>query len=189
MKQMRFALGIAALAAGVSVAAAAQQAAVGTPAVPVGDEDEVILTGCVVMGTDGGFVLTNVRQGLRTVGTAAPPIAVGTTAAIAPRLLYWLDDDDDELAAHVGRRVQVKGEIEGDIDRGEIEIEREEGMIELEIKAKGEKITVKLPDNPTTNATAVGTTGTMVTDSPKDVPFMVRKFDVKSVKMLTLTCM
>ena len=73
-------------------------------------------------------------------------------------MIYWLDDDDD-LEEHAGRRVEVRGEIEGDIDAGEIEVERENSMIELEIKAKGETITVKLPDTAATIPTAVGTSG------------------------------
>lgn len=188
MKQLRLAFGVFMLGALLSGAAAAQQAAVGAQPVPAGEDDEVTLTGCVVRGTDGGFVLTSVTEGV-TRGSSAAHAPSGTTPAVLPRMLYWLDDDDEELEAHAGHRVEVKGEIEGDIDEGEIEIEREEGMIEVEIQAKGDKITVKLPDTATTNATAVGTTGTLVTDRPKDITLKVRKFDVKSVKMLAATCL
>lgn len=191
----------AALAFGLGSTAAAQQAAVGATPVPTGDEKEVTLTGCVVRGEDGGYVLstigesTTVQTSRTTVGTSGTTTTTTTTTtsptpAIPPagqRIIYWLDDDDDLLEKHAGQRVEVKGKIEGDIERGEIEIERENNMIELEIKAKGEKITVKLPDTPATN-TAVGTSG-IVTDEPKDIPFTVRKFDVDKVKTIASNCM
>jgi hypothetical protein len=160
-----------------------------------GQNEKVTLTGCAVKGDgDGdGFLLANaVEQTTRTTTTpdaAGSTVSSTTTKELKPaRILYWLDDDDDEVEKLMGQLVEVTGEVEGDVKRGEIEVERENGMIELEIKAKGEKITVKLPDTPAANATATGTSGT-VTDRPKDIPFKVRKFDVKKVKTLAATCM
>ena len=192
----------AALAVVFGTAASAQQAAVGAREV-ARDGDDITLVGCVVKG-DGGFALSGVGPGFvvetsrTTVGTSGTTTTTTTTtttpAAALPaagsRIIYWLDieDDDDELENHAGRRVEIKGEIEGDVDRGEIEVERENNMIELEIKAKGDKITIKLPDTPLANQTAAGTSGA-VTDRPQDVPFVVRKLDVKSVKRLADTCM
>jgi hypothetical protein len=189
-----------ALALGLGSAVAAQSAAVGVAPTRT-DDKEVTLTGCVVKG-DGGYVLSGIGPGFTiettrtTVGAAGSTTTTTTTSAtpgspVIPsperRVIYWLDDDDD-LEEHAGRRVEVRGEIEGDIDAGEIEVEREDGMIELEIKAKGETITVKLPETAASNPTAVGTSGT-VTDRPQDVPFFVRKVDVKSVKRLADSCM
>lgn len=179
---------------------AAQQAAVGTTPVPTGDDKEVMITGCVIKGEDG-YVLSMVGEAVTvqtsrtTVGTSGTTTTTTTTTTPATpvvppagqRYIYWLDDDDDLLEKHAGQRVEVRGEIEGDIERGEIEIERENNMIELEIRAKGEKITVKLPDTPAANNTAVGTSG-MVTDEPQDIPFKVRKFDVESVKAIASSC-
>jgi hypothetical protein len=181
---------------------AAQQAAVGTAPVPTDDDKEVTITGCVVRGDNGGYVLSMIGEAVTvqtsrtTVGTSGTTTTTTTTTtspaapAIPPegqRYIYWLDDDDDLLERHAGHRVEVRGEIEGDIERGEIEIERENNMIELEIKANDEKITVKLPDTAAANNTAVGTSG-MVTDEPKNIPFKVRKFDVESVKLLASSC-
>ena len=193
----------AVLALGLGTGVAAQQAAaVGAQPVPTGDGKDVTLTGCVVKG-EGGYVLSTVGEGITvqssrtTVGTTGSTTTTTTTTTtpatpvIPPanqRFLYWLDDDDNQLEKHAGQRVEVRGDIEGDIERGEIEVERENNMIELEIKAKGEKITVKLPDTPATNSGAVGTSG-MVTDEPKDIPFKVRKFDVESVKVVGGSCM
>lgn len=188
-----------ALALGLGSTVAAQQAAVGATPVPTGDDKEVMITGCVIKG-DNGYVLSTVGEAVTvqtsrtTVGTSGTTTTTTTTTTPATpvvppagqRFIYWLDDDDDLLEKHAGQRVEVRGKIEGDIERGEIEVERENNMIELEIKAKGEKITVKLPDTPAAN-TAVGTSGT-VTDEPRDIPFMVRKFDVKSVKLIAAGC-
>ena len=201
MKFMKTCAAVA-MALGLGSTLAAQQAAVGTTPVPTGDGKEVAITGCVIKGEDG-YVLSSVGEAVTvqttrtTVGTSGSTTTTTTTTTtpatpVVPssdqRYIYWLDDDDDLLEQHAGQRVEITGKIEGDIDRGEIEVERENNMIELEIKAKGEKITVKLPDTPATNATAVGTSG-MVTDRPKDIPFKVRKFDVKNVKMLASSCM
>ena len=191
----------AALSLGLGTVVAAQQAAVGATPVPTGDDKEVMITGCVIKGDDG-YVLSTVGEAVTvqtsrtTVGTSGTTTTTTTTTTtptpVVPpagqRYIYWLDDDDNLLEKHAGQRVEVRGEIEGEIERGEIEIERENNMIELEIKAKGEKITVKLPDTPAANATAVGTSGA-VTDEPRDIPFKVRKFDVESVKSIASSCM
>ena len=189
--------GALALALTVGAGMAAQQtAAVGAAPVPTGDDKEMAITGCVIRG-DNGYVLSTVGEAVSvtasrtTVGSTGATTTTTTTTTTpatpvipAPdqRIIYWLDDDDDLLEKHAGERIEVRGKIEGDIDRGEIAVEREDNMLELEIKAKGEKITVKLPDTPANNP-AVGTSG-RVGDREKDFPFKVRKFDVKSVKAL-----
>ena len=99
------------------------------------------------------------------------------------RILYWLDDDDDEVAKLMGQLIEVTGEVEGDVKRGEIEVERENGMIELEIKADGRKANVKLADVPS----AVGTSGS-VKDHEVELPYLVRKLDVKSAKSIAPSC-
>lgn len=185
MKQMGL-ISAAAVALACSAAAAGMQTATGTTARPAGG-DEVTLTGCVVKG-DGGYVLTNIAE------ETAAAAATGTTAEMARKnrdagiagpaqVIYWLKDDD-ELEAHAGHKVEVKGELEGDIEKGMISVEREQGMIEVEFKIEDEKkITVKLP--PT--QTPVGTAGA-VGDKEIDVPYVVRKIDVESVKMIASVC-
>jgi hypothetical protein len=83
----------------------------------------------------------------------------------------------------MGQLVEITGEVEGDVKRGEIEIERENGMIELEIKADGRKANVKLADVPS----AIGTSGS-VKDAESELPYVVRKLDVKSAKSIAPTC-
>ena len=83
----------------------------------------------------------------------------------------------------MGQLVEITGDVEGDVKRGEIEVERENGMIELEIKADGRKANVKLADV----ASAVGTSGS-VRDREVEIPYVVRKLDVKSARSIAPAC-
>ena len=153
-------------------------------------EEQVTLVGCAVKGNgDGdGFLLANsVEQTSRTTVTptaAGAAVSQATTSEMKPaRILYWLDDDDHEVARLMGQLIEVTGEIEGEVKRGEIAIERENGMIELEIKADGRRANVKLADVPS----AVGTPGS-VKDREVALPYLVRKLDVKSAKSIAPSC-
>jgi hypothetical protein len=172
----------------LSGAAAAQQGNV----TKKGEDEKVTLTGCVVKG-EGGFVLmhdenapaTTATAAPGTVGTAGVPNAASAAAATsaAGRVFYWLDDQDD-LEDHAGQRVEVVGELEGDIEKGDMAIERENGMVELEFKVDGERrVTIKVPEIPA----AVGTAGA-VTDKEQEFNFRVRRVDVDSIKTLSSTC-
>lgn len=164
--------------------------AASAPAAAAAAEEKVTLVGCAVKGNgDGdGFLLANsVEQTTRTTVTptpVGPAVSQTTTNALkAARILYWLDDDDHEVAKLMGQLIEVTGEVEGDIKRGEIEVERENGMIELEIKTDGRKANVKLADVPS----AVGTSGS-VKDHEVELPYLVRKLDVKSAKSIAPSC-
>jgi hypothetical protein len=176
--------------AGVMVAAALASGAGTTPLLAGGAQEKVTLTGCAVRGNgDGdGFLLANATE--QVTRTTTTPDATGstvnstTTREMKPaRILYWLDDDDDVVEKFMGQLVEVTGEVEGDVKRGEVEVERENGMIELEIKADGRKANVKLPDVPS----AVGTSGS-VKDREIELPYTVRKLDVKSAKSIAGSC-
>ena len=183
MKQMYSAAALAFALCASGLTAAAQVAS--APAQQSGGDDKkVTLTGCVVKG-DGGYVLTNVYDANAAAAAAAgmPSTPQPPRTVMPGRVLYWLDDDED-LAQHGGQRVEVKGEIEGDVERGQISAEREGGLIELEFKVDGDKkVTVKVPDVPRT----VGTSGT-VGDKEVDLHYIVRKVDVDSVKTIASTC-
>jgi hypothetical protein len=151
-------------------------------------QEKVTITGCAVKGTgDGdGFLLANsVEQTTRTTpSTTGSTVSSSTTTEMkATRVLYWLDDDDDEVQKLMGQLVEVTGEVEGDVKRGEIAVERENGMIELEIKAGDRKATVTLADVPS----AIGTAGS-VKDRETELPYVVRKLDVKSAKSVAASC-
>ena len=176
---------------GVMVAAVLTVGAGAESVTAAGAQDKVTLTGCAVKGSgDGdGFLLANAVE--QTTRTTVTPDAAGSTVSSTSaremkpaRMLYWLDDDDDVVEKMTGQLVEITGEVEGDIKRGEIEVERENGMIELEIKAEdGRKANVRLADVPS----AVGTSGS-VKDSEQELPYMVRKLDVKSAKSIAPTC-
>ena len=151
-------------------------------AVNTTSDDKVTLVGCVIKG-DGGYVLSNVADPWesRPAGSAATTIT--SASNVAGRIFYWLAGDDD-LDEHAGRKVEVRGKLEKEIDKGLIAVEREKGMIEIEFKADGErKVTVKVPEVPA----AVGTSGA-VSDREKTYRVTIRKIDVRSVKALASTC-
>ena len=133
-------------------------------------EKDVTVTGCVLKGDEGGFLLADLMLG------DAPP------SVPQPRVLYLLEDDDD-LEGHTGHRVKVKGELEGELATGQIEIEREDDMVELEIKSDGRDVKIRLPEVPA----AVGTSGS-ASDNEKKVEYVVRKLDVESITMVSSTC-
>jgi hypothetical protein len=181
MKPMGFG---AALAVGLATTVTAAQIASAPAQRDAGDKKDVTITGCVVKG-DGGYVLTNVAE-----VTSAAAVAGGMPSTPQPagtvmpgRILYWLNDDDD-LAEHAGHKVEVKGELEGEIEKGKVSAEREGGLVELEFKVEGDrKVTVKVPEVPAT----IGTSGA-VGDKEVDFHYIVRRIDVDSVKMLASTC-
>ena len=145
--------------------------ALGAGLVPLyasGQEQRVIVTGCAYKadGDGDGFLLAN---------------AVGQ--AKTPRLLYWLDDDDDEVKKLWGQLVEVTGDVKGEVKTAEIEIERENGMIELDIKAGGKKATVKLPELPS----AMGSSQSAKVKEV-ELEYAVRKLEVKSARSIAPTC-
>ena len=151
--------------------------------VQANSNDEVTLTGCVIKG-DGGYLLASAAEPVwsRPPQASTAPSTPASATTIAGRTFYWLDDDGD-LEDHAGRRVEVIGKLEDEIDRGQISVERERGLIEIEFKAEGErKITVKVPETPS----AVGTAG--VSDREADYRVVIRKIDVKSVKAVASSC-
>jgi hypothetical protein len=172
------------------------------------DEDDVTLTGCIIQGNDGdkGFLLTNVLPASIDMSTRAaakdsPPAAVdatGTSGTLpgASNVIYWLDDleNDDDLAKYSGKRVEVQGEVEGDVEKGEMEVERDGDWVKLEIKGNGKSVKTRIPYvsvMPNSTETAVGTSGTpthMKDGKEIELNINVRKLDVKDVKIVSGTC-
>ena len=126
------------------------------------------IVGCAVKGTgDGdGFLL-----------------ARDPDPATRARVLYWLDDDDDEVQAMMGQLVEITGDVGDDVKRGEIKVEREKDMVKLEINAAGRKATVKLAETPA--AISAETSGK---DRDEKLSYVVRKLDVKSAKIVAASC-
>ena len=165
------------------------------------DDKEVVLTGCVIRGEDGdGMLLTNVLPASLDMSTRSQSReprhdeGAGTSGNLrgASNVIYWLDDleDDDNLPEYAGRRVEVRGELEGDIDTGEMEIERDGDWVKMEIKSDGKKLKARIPYAsvaPDQNS-AVGTSGTLKDDEEIELKINVRKIDVKDVTIVTGTC-
>ena len=174
MKNMGFA---ALIAIGLSSHLSGQQPVT----VSADKDDKVTLVGCVIKG-DGGYVLSNADGwGMSSPGAASTTVA--SASSVGGRTFYWLKDDDD-LEKHAGRKVEVVGKLDNEIDQGKIKVEREDGMAKIEFKVDGEpKVTVKAPEPLTT----VGTSGA-VSDREKTHRVAIRKIDVKSVKVLASTC-
>jgi hypothetical protein len=183
MKQMGFCAALA-LSFGISALSASSQVASTTPQQDKGEKKNVTITGCVVKG-DGGYVLSDVSgENTAAAVAAGAPASPQPAGTVMPgRVLYWLNEDKD-VAAHAGHKIEVTGELKGDLEKGKISAERESGQVELEFKVEGEKkVTVKVPQVPP----AIGTTGA-VGDKEKDFPYVVRRIDVDSVKMISPTC-
>lgn len=179
------------------------------------DEDDVSLTGCIVQGNDGdnGFLLTNVlpasidmstraaardnqaEQGA-SVSASADPASQGTAANLpgASNVVYLLNDleNDDDLPNFTGKRVEVRGELKGNVEKGQMEVERDGDWVKLEIKSDGKNVKTRIPyvsvmPNPTNS---VGTSGStrMKDDDEIKLNINVRKLDVKDVKIVSGSC-
>ena len=180
MRQMSFAGALAVLL----VTGNPLQAVQATPAASAPNDTNVTITGCVVKGSQGGFLLTQVNETIAAAASAARPGSpVAATTTSPARVLYWLDDED-ELKAHAGHKVEVSGALEGEIRKGEMEVERKgNGMIDIEAKYNGKRVKALVPELPS----SLGTNGP-VGDKEININFIVRRIDVKSVKMLADTC-
>ena len=141
--------------------------------------DSVKLVGCLVKAESGsGFLLINspLEPGLRGRDSAVAPGAVGTAAAVA-NIFYWLDDDD-ELRPHVGHRVEIEGDVKGDIKKGEMEIDRKDNWTEIEVKASGKEMKARVP-----NSSVIAGP-----HADREIDVMVRRVDVDKVRMLDAAC-
>jgi hypothetical protein len=167
------------------------------------DDDDVTLTGCVIQGNDGdkGYLLTQVlpasidmstraaaRENQGTEGAAGTSGTPGSSGVI-----YWLDDleNDDDIPNYAGKRVEIRGELEGDIKRGEMEVERDGDWVKIKIKSDGKDVKTRIPwvSVMPNNTEAVGTSGGTLKDGKEiEININVRKLDVKDVKIVSGTC-
>jgi hypothetical protein len=82
--------------------------------------------------------------------------------------------------------VEVRGELQGDIDRGEVKIEREDGRVQVEFKGDGDRrLKARLP---LVAPGAVGTSGGADREDGSEYEVVVRKLDVKEVRLLAPSC-
>lgn len=157
----------------VALALAATGAARQRPAVTV-DGDDITIRGCVSEPRASSVAAPSVLVWSRSDIMLAAAEALGQPAGVTGRVFYWLEDDED-LSKHLGRRVEIKGDLE-DIEKGKVEIEEDDGYtkVKLELDDKTEEAHV-----PTAwlRASPRG-------DSDQELDIAARKIDVDDIKVL-----
>jgi hypothetical protein len=143
--------------------------------------DSVKLTGCLVKGDGDGagylLVSTPMEPGAaRDRRAPVEPGAVGTSGSVA-NVFYWLDDDDG-LRQHVGHRVEIEGDQQGEIRDGEISIDRKTDWTEIDIESDGRSMKAQVP-----NASIVPGP-----NPDRTIDVLVRRVDVDKVRMLGASC-
>jgi hypothetical protein len=156
--------------------------AAGGPA-PAPDDKSVKLSGCLIRGEgDGaGYLLTNTsaEPWLASPGRQVTPSSLGTTGDYAT-LFYWLDGSGD-LKQHIGHRVEIEGDVKGDVKDGEIITSRKDNWTEVTVKADGRTMKANVPNTSVVPAS----------DRDKDrkkTDILVRRVDVDHVRMLAASC-
>ena len=144
-------------------------------------DEKVKLNGCLVKAEgDDDYLITNLpsEPGASTADRNPTTSAIGTAGAYST-VFYWLRNDDD-LKKHVGHRVEIEGDVKGDIKEGEIKLDRKDNWTEIEVKSDGDDMKAKVPNayifpDPTK-------------DKDRKISTLVRKVDVEHVKMLSASC-
>lgn len=166
---------------GVFVAMTVVVAGTDTSVRAAGGDEKIKLNGCLVKAEgDDGYLITNLpsEPGSTSADRNPTTTAIGTSGAYST-VFYWLKNDDD-LKNHVGHRVEIEGELKGDIEEGEIKLDHKDNWTELEVKSGGDEMKARVPNayifpDPTR-------------DKDRKISTLVRKVDVDHVKMLSATC-
>jgi hypothetical protein len=142
--------------------------------------DPVQLTGCVVKADDGdGYLLINApREAADSLNEPhrSAPTTVGTTPVFA-NIFYWLENDND-LKRHIGHQVAIEGELKGDLRDGQLKIDRKDNWTEIKVEADGHDMKARVP-----NASVLPGP-----DPDRKLSVLVRRVDVKKVRMLDAAC-
>jgi hypothetical protein len=147
-----------------------------------GGDEKIKLSGCLIKADgDNDYLISNLPS--EPSASPAPDRNVTTTAIGTAgnftNVFYWLGGDDD-LKTNVGHRVEIEGELKGDIKEGEIKLDRKDNWTELEVKSDGHEMKAKVP-----NAYIFpGPSG----DKDRKISALVRKVDVDKVRMLSASC-
>jgi len=145
-------------------------------------DKDVKLSGCLIRGEgDGaGYLLANppTEPWLGSPGQQVAPSALGTSGDYAT-MFYWLGGDDD-LKRHVGHRVEIEGELKGDVKDGEITTERKDNWTDLTVKADGRTMKAHVPN------TSIFPASNQGKDRKSEI--LVRRVDVKHVRMISAAC-
>jgi hypothetical protein len=163
------------------IAAATVTVAGQNTSVQAAGDEKVKLNGCLVKAEgDDDYLITNLpsEPSASTADRNPTTSAIGTAGAYST-VFYWLRNDDD-LKKHVGHRVEIEGDVKGDIKEGEIKLDRKDNWTEIEVKSDGDDMKAKVPNayifpDPTK-------------DKDRKISTLVRRVDVEHVKMLSASC-
>ena len=145
------------------------------------EKKPITLRGCVVPGeSDGTYVLTRVTEVAPPEGSTMPPYAHGR------RVVFWLNDDD-ALATHAHKGVEVKGAIDG-FEESEIELKQgpKDGGLLVEFEGPGKDVVVAESKLEGAIEGAVGTSGRDAEQD--DIKTMLVKVDVANVQAVDYAC-
>jgi hypothetical protein len=145
-------------------------------------DKKVKLSGCLIRGEgdDAGYLLANppTEAVLTSPGRQLAPSTVGTSGDYAT-IFYWLGDHGD-LRDHVGQRIEVEGDLKGDVKEGEITTDRKDNWTEMTVKSDGRTLKARVPNTslfPASNR-----------DKEKKSDILVRRVDVERVRMIAALC-
>ena len=133
--------------------------------------DDITIRGCVGRGSADNFGTERTLVWSRSDIMLRNVIDAGSSTAFPDKVFYWLNDDED-LAKHVGKMVEVKGDL-GDFKRGEVEMKRD---------GQFTNITLKLGDK--TEKARVPSSWLGAQGGEGSFDFPTRRVDVDSVKVL-----
>jgi hypothetical protein len=134
-------------------------------------DKRVRLSGCLIAGEgdDAAYLLANPQAEpyLNAAGTQVTPSTLGTSGEYAT-IFYWLE------------RIEVEGDLRGDVKDGEITTERKDNWTELRVKADGRTLKARVPNSsifPASNR-----------DKERKSDILVRRVDVERVRMISALC-
>jgi len=147
-----------------------------------GGDEKIKLSGCLIKADgDNDYLISNLPSepaASTTADRSVTTTAIGTAGSFT-NVFYWLGGDDD-LKKNIGHRVEIEGELKGDIKEGEIKLDRKDDWTELEVKSDGHEMKAKVP-----NAYVFPDPSR---DKDRKMSALVRKVDVDHVKMLSASC-
>lgn len=136
------------------------------------DDDDITIQGCVGRVSPGSLPAQPLLVWTRgDIMLSSARSMSGPSGTLPERVFYWLDDDED-LSKHVGRMIEVKGEL-GEFEKGEIEIERDGEFTNIEMKLGGKTEKARVP-----------TAWFGAPRSEGEFEIATRKIDVESVNIL-----
>jgi hypothetical protein len=156
------------------VIVAAPRAGAQRPAVTV-DDDDITIRGCITEARSPSVTAPSVLVWSRSDIMLAAAEALHEPASLTGRVFYWLEDDED-LAKHLGKRVEITGELE-DFEKGKVKIERDDGYTKVKLELDGKTEEARVP-------TAWLSSSTDRRDDDQEVKIVVRRIDVDDIKVL-----